>query len=1088
MDWQAALHRALVETSADGLWVFDETGTTLWANARMADLLGVEHERMVGFRVEDALDEQGREHFAAHLAELAEAEVSREDAETLLVRTDGTEIWVLSSWSTIRDDDGVRVGWLHRITEYTDRRTLLDQLQDREQQLATAQSIARIGSWSWDIPTDTVVWSDQLFRIYGLDPQQHDATYDGFLAGLHPDDRERVRGAVESTFTGGDEFDFDSRILRPDGEVRWIRGLGRVQRAPDGAPTAMGGTCQDITDLKRADGLAAEANRRLELLQEMAMAANQASSLGGAIEHMATGLPHFTSWAALGVYRVGDDGTLVRTRLEHSDLPWEPDPAPELAERARRSQQVELGSPSSHADTHSLVEIPVLIAGEVTAVIEVLADEVPPDENSRFLIGQIAGQLNLVADRERTAHQLAEARDEAMEASRLKSEFLATMSHEIRTPMNGVIGLNELLLRTELDDHQRRLAEGLQSAGLTLLGIINDILDLSKIESGKLELEAEDFDVRSVFEQTAAVLSGPAHTKGLELVVACQPGVPPFLRGDSVRFGQVLTNLGSNAVKFTDSGEVVISARVEQENAEAVVLRVDVVDTGVGIAPAARGALFDAFTQADPSTTRRHGGTGLGLAISRQLVEALGGRIEVDSELGRGSRFSFTVRFARASGAAVQPPPAPRGLQGKRVLVVDDNETNRFILTEQLAAWQAEPVAVASAEEALTALRDASLAHRPVDIALLDLVMPGTDGLALARTISADPGLGHPHLLLLSSDQGVSPQAVREAGLRASLDKPVRHSALYDALVGVVASGHRVAPGVARRRPGPSGRSMGLHVLVVEDNHVNQMVATGLLEDLGYQVEVVADGVEAVDRLIGEHDFAAVLMDCRMPRLDGFDATRAIRAREARDARAAGPGRRVPIIAMTASALEGERERCLAAGMDDFLSKPVNALDLERVVRRWTGGGPTEPRAAAAGSTEAAGPSEADSSPEVAPEALDPPVLDLDRARMLHELKKDGISFFERTSASFTARVGDQVGAIRAAVDTEDGTALQASAHQLKGSALNLGLPRVGGTAARLERLGDAGSTAGAGDLVDELVLEVDRAVVALEEATAGPL
>ncbi|GAB3793439.1 response regulator [Nocardioides ungokensis] len=1070
VDWDAALHRALVEASTDGLWVFDETGTTLWANARMADLLGVDPDRMPGFRVEDALDEEGRGQLADHLAELSAVDVSVEDVESMLVRADGTEIWVLVSWSAIRDDDGKRVGWLHRVSEYTERKTLLAELQDREQQLATAQSIAHIGSWAWDIPTDVVTWSDELYRIYDLDPQEHDATYEGFLDQLHPDDRERVRGAVESAFVDADEFEFESRILRRSGEVRWIRGLGRVVRAPDGAPVSMGGTAQDITDLKRADEIAAEATRRLELLQEMAMAANQASSLVDAIEDMAAGLPLFTSWAAVGVYRVSDDDTLVRSPLQPCGLPWELDPDPDLADRARRSQRVELGTPGSHAETHSLVAIPVLLAGEVTAVIEVLADEVPPDENSRFLIGQIAGQLSLVAERERTAHELGRARDEAMEASRLKSEFLATMSHEIRTPMNGVIGLNELLLRTELDDHQRRLAEGLQSAGLTLLGIINDILDLSKIESGKLELEDEDFDVRHVFEQTAAVLSGPAHAKGLELVVACQPEVPPYLRGDAIRFGQVLTNLGSNAVKFTDSGEVVISARVEREDAETVTLRVDVVDTGVGIAPAARATLFDAFTQADPSTTRRHGGTGLGLAISRQLVDALGGQIEVSSELGRGSTFSFTAELARARSEVVPSSPTPRGLRGKRVLVVDDNETNRFILTEQLAAWEAEAVAVASAEEALTALREASRAHRPVDIALLDLVMPGTDGLALAGNISADPDLGRPLLLLLSSDQGVSPQAVREAGLHASLDKPVRHSELYDALVGVAFSGDRPSGHVGRA----PGASLDLHVLVVEDNQVNQMVATGLLETLGCEVEVVTDGAEAVQRLADEHDFDVVLMDCRMPRLDGFDATRAIRAQEPE-------GRRVPIIAMTASALEGERERCLAAGMDDFLSKPVNANDLERVVRRWTGARHAEPEDAM---------TEPQAAPDAAPEpdVPAPAALDLDRARMLHELKKDGISFFERTAASFMSRVDDQVLAIRGAVAAGDASALQQSAHQLKGSALNLGLPLVGATAARLEALGDAGTTAGAEDLLAELVREVDRAVAALQEATAGSL
>ncbi|MFC4784388.1 response regulator [Nocardioides sp. MAHUQ-72] len=1056
MEQEPALYEALVRASTDGLWVLDETGTTLWGNAKMAELLGISPDDLPGHRVEDSLDADGRKQLVEYLAQLPTS-ASQENVETKLVRPDGSEIWVLVSAGPMCDAHGRHLGWLHRVTEYTDRKALVETLRDREQQLATAQTIAHVGSWSWDVPSDTVTWSDELYRIYGFDPSEHDATYEGFLNRIHPEDRDRVREVVEATFAGRDEFAFDARIVRKDGEVRWIRGLGRVERRPDGSPLVMGGTTQDITELKRADEQAAEATRRLELLQEMAMAANQASNLVDAIGEAARGLPHFTTWAAVGVYTVNEGGGLTRTELQPSGRDWAPSPAPLLAERARLSRRVEVGPPSAHADTHSMVAIPVLLAGRVTAVIEVLADEVPPDENSLFLISQIAGQLSLVAERERSAQQLAEARDEAMEASRLKSEFLATMSHEIRTPMNGVIGLNELLLRTELDEHQRRLAEGLQRAGLTLLGIINDILDLSKIESGKLELEAADFDVRSVFEQTAGVLSTPAHSKGLELVVACHPDVPLFLRGDSVRFGQVLTNLGSNAVKFTDSGEVVISARVERQTPQSVVLRVDVVDSGVGIAPAARARLFDAFTQADPSTTRQHGGTGLGLAISRQLVEALGGHIDVYSEVGEGSTFSFTAAFERARSSPTRRAAVPARLQGRRVLVVDDNETNRFILTEQLLAWEMQVVAVESGADALTAMRTAAAEGRPFEIALLDMMMPGMDGLELARRIDADPTLRRPTMMLLSSDQSVGGEAARAAGFQASLDKPVRHSELYDALVGIAGAGE---PAPARRRRGPS---LGLRVLVVEDNQVNQLVATGLLENLGCEVEVASDGAEAVDRLAADHDFAAVLMDCRMPRLDGFDATRAVRARET-------DGRHVPIIAMTASALEGERERCLAAGMDDFLTKPVNATDLERVVRRWTGSRLNERRTAAT-----------PSGPTPSPAA----VLDRERIRLLSELRKDGVSFFERTAASFMARVGDQVVAIRDAVAARDAVRLQTSAHQLKGSALNLGLPLVGATAARLEALGDAGRTTGAEPLLDELVREVDRAVSALQEATA---
>jgi two-component system, sensor histidine kinase and response regulator len=522
-----------------------------------------------------------------------------------------------------------------------------------------------------------------------------------------------------------------------------------------------------------------------------------------------------------------------------------------------------------------------------------------------------------------------------------------------------------------------------------------------------------------------------------------------------VRFGQILTNLGSNAVKFTDRGEVVIQAEVARQTADKVMLRVQVSDTGVGVAAGSRDRLFDAFTQADPSTTRRHGGTGLGLAISRQLVEALGGEIGLTSEVGRGSTFTFTAEFERAASASARRSSSPDLLHGRRVLVVDDHATNRFILTEQLAAWQMRAVAVSSAEAALATLREAARAGQPFEIALLDLVMPGLDGLGLARQISADRTLGQLSMLLLSSDQAIGSQAAREVGIHGALSKPVRHSQLCDALLGIVAAGLEETGPATPRRTDPA---LGVRVLVVEDNHVNQLVATGILENLGCTTDVAQDGVEAVALLTQSHDYAAVLMDCRMPRLDGFDATRAVRAQEPE-------GQRVPIIAMTASALEGERERCLAAGMDDFLTKPVAAADLEQVIRRWTGSPAAQPAPL--------------------PAAPAPPVLDPDRRRMLEELSKDGVTFFDRTAASFRARVGDQVAAIREAVAAHDAQRLQFCAHQLKGSALNLGLPLVGATAARLEALGDAGRTSGADGLLDQLVDDVDLAVTALQEATA---
>ncbi|GAB6985323.1 ATP-binding protein [Nocardioides pyridinolyticus] len=693
------LARLLFALVPDALWVFDDEGTTTWANARMAEILGRTPEEMVGLSVFDTLDEEGRGQFRRHLHEMVASGEARHDFDSFFVRPDGTTVWGRVSYVPVIED-GRRTGWLHRITPDTERKELLDALAQREGQLATAQRIAHVGSWSWEVAEDRITWSDELCRIFRV-PQGLPVTYADYLERVHPEDRDVARQVIEEAAELGVEYSFDHRAVRPDGEVRWIRSRGIIERGPDGSTIRMSGTAQDITEMRSSEEQAHEATRRLYLLQQMATAANQATSLREALLVAGAGVPEHTRWVAIAAFLYDWDGGPELLDLRGAATTVAPDPR--LAEQARASGEVTVGTPSACAETHSLVAMPVRLGRHVVCVVELLADEVAPDEQSHQLLAQIAHALGVVAEREWTAAQLAEARDDAMEASRLKSEFLATMSHEIRTPMNGVIGLTDLLLRTPLDDHQRKLAENLQSAGLTLLAIINDILDLSKIEAGKLELEAADFDVREVLDQVAGVLSGPAHGQGLELVTGCAPDVPGAVRGDSVRFGQVVTNLGSNAVRFTDRGEVAIQVRVEERTPADVVLRVDVTGTGVGIASDARERLFDAFTQADRSTTRRHGGTGLGLAISRQLVEALGGEIWVESELGRGSRFSFTARF--------------------------DHAANRMILGEQLEHWAMQPVAVPDADEGLATLREAARSGQPFDVAVLDQLLTIRDAM-----------------------------------------------------------------------------------------------------------------------------------------------------------------------------------------------------------------------------------------------------------------------------------------------------------------------------------------------------------------------
>ena len=682
-------------------------------------------------------------------------------------------------------------------------------------------------------------------------------------------------------------------------------------------------------------------------------------------------------------------------------------------------------------------------------------------------IGALVDAANQMLAQLESKRDVEAARDAAITASRLKSEFLATMSHEIRTPLNGVLGMNELLLGSDLQPQQRQWAEAVHASGQHLLGVINDVLDFSKIESGHMELEAIDFDLVAVVEDVLAMFAQPAESKGLEIAAQfTPPDVPLQLRGDALRLRQIIANLLSNAIKFTDAGEVVVRVALLKQDERDVGIRLSVEDTGIGIAPEAHAKIFEHFTQADTSTTRRFGGTGLGLAICQRLLSLMGGSIRVESVPGKGSQFIIELCLPRASARVARP--TTQALEGVRVLVVDDNRVNREILQQQLEGWHMRVVCAASGEEALHLMADVSAGA--VQLAILDMQMPQMDGLQLARAIHQRPESATvPIVILTSTHAAVQELARQQAGVMRCINKPIRRTDL----LGVVSDALSVAPNAfAPRTPAlaPDGAAaVGGAVLLVEDNSINQQVAKAMLIKLGCRVTLASNGVEAVEA-VRKGTFDLVFMDCQMPMMDGYEATAAIR--QLPD----GCGATIPIVALTANAISGDQQKCRDAGMNDFLAKPCTMASFKAALQRWVPAAaktllpsaPMQPMQTAA---------QRCSRPAVAPSIHETTLQVLRTADGSGE--KHAVHTMLR---GFLDTAPAQLEQIESAAREGDVKTMERVAQMLKSSSAEIGAQILSDQYQELEALARAGKLAKVGALLERLRREQQRVAADLRE------
>jgi PAS domain S-box-containing protein len=1092
--------RQLFNQSVDALFVHDASGRIVDCNDEACRSLGYTREELLSIRIQDLATDlvSNREERPATEPTLWQRALSGEPGKVAGVhrgehrRRDGTSFPVEVYVGSV-DYGGERMIFASA-RDVTERVRAEDALRESEEQYRGLIETVQEGIASIAAEGGIISYcNDAYAQILGLSPDE--LVGKSFFDFLDEEERDKAMLQRELRMEGLVTA-YEVRVTAADGSKKDVSATGSPIFDPDGSYAGAVQTIVDVTQRKRAEEEIRETNARMELLRMITTTANEVSDFEEAVRISLELVLAHTGWPVGHAYLVegGSGGETVSTDLWQLEDPQRFEDFVRVTEGTRfvpglglPGRVLESGEPvwitgisedsnSPRARTakdlgvKAAFAFPVLMGQEVVAVLEFFSTEaVSPEEQLLETLAQVGTQLGRVNERKRYEKDLVEAREAAEAANSAKSEFLANMSHEIRTPMNGVIGMTDLLLDTALDREQREYTEAIRLSGENLMVIINDILDFSKIEAGAMRLETIDFDLRSAVEDVVALLARRAQDKGIELASLIEPGMPTALRGDPGRLRQVLTNLVGNAVKFTQEGGVVVKVALAEESSDAVVVRFEVRDTGIGMTPEQRSRLFQSFTQADASTTRRYGGTGLGLAISRRLVEMMGGEIEVESEPGVGSTFSFTVPLESQPDGTAVPQRRLDDLGGMRALIVDDNATNRRVLSEQLSSWGIENESAEDGPRALEELRLAAESAAPYDLAILDMQMPGMDGMELARRIKKDSDVSAARLVLLTSvGQRGEGEKARQAGIEAYLTKPVRQSEFYDALVTVMnateeAHSREEAQLVTRQSLRERRAVRRARVLVAEDNPVNQKVAARMLENLGYSVDVAEDGLGTLEAF-SSTDYGAILMDVQMPKMDGYRATEEIRRREEEHGAA-----RTPIIAMTANAMEGDRERALEAGMDDYVPKPAKREELDAVLKRWI---PQEEGVLTSPKGESP---DGDGLEEPLDEGVLAGLRELGDADLLSEL-----------STMFLDDASSRLAALRETVEGGDAKAVEQIAHALKGSSGNMGAKRMAKICAELEYVGASGDLSYAPEVLGRLEEEFSRVRPALEAETAA--